>query len=57
MGKLFKPDIPKAAKEEPIPVADDTAIEDEKKKATSAAQRRGGRASTILSDENKLGGG
>ena len=45
----------KEAKDEPvIPMADEDALERERRRRN--ARRTGGRAATVLSDENRLGG-
>lgn len=50
--KVAKPVIPK-----PIPMVDEAAINAAKQKKTLMASQRGGRASTILSQGDTLGGG
>lgn len=59
MGGLFgsKPKAPKIPEPPaPTPVVDEVKVADAKSKAVLRARQRGGRASTILSDADKLGG-
>ncbi len=54
-GKLMGkgPKMPKPAV---MPTADDAAVQAAKRRQIAEMQARGGRASTVLSDDNKLGG-
>lgn len=46
------PAAPKAV----MPTADDDAVREAKRRQIAELQARGGRASTVLTDDNKLGG-
>ena len=56
MGSMFgsKPKVPKPPK--PTPMADEEALERAKRRAAQGVRQRGGRESTLLSDNERLGG-
>jgi len=57
MGGLFGSPKPKAIPEPTVmPLPDDEAVRKARLKSLREQQKRGGRASTILSTEDKLGG-
>lgn len=51
---LKKPKVPEL--EKPAPMADQDALDAARRRRAAEMQQRGGRASTILSQDDKLGG-
>ena len=54
--KLLTPKAPGVAAPKTMPTADDAAVQAARRRQVAEMQARGGRASTILSDGDKLGG-
>lgn len=55
-SKLLKPKTPTVQKPAVMPTADDEAVKAAKRRQIAEMQYRGGRASTVLSEGDKLGG-
>lgn len=54
-GLFSKPSVPKVPEPTVIPLPDDAAMKAKKKRSLAEQQQRGGRTSTILNTEDKLG--